>query len=566
MGIEPPLSANERIKAESRLLRGTIAEGLTHAETGALADDDTQLTKFHGFYQQDDRDLRAERGKQRMEKAFSFMVRMRIPAGIVTPTQWLAIEKLARERANGTIRLTTRETVQFHGILKGNIQPLMQGLNDVSLDTIAACGDVNRNVIASVDPSRRDLYAVITSLARDISAHLLPRTRAWHEIWLGEEKVAGGVVEDEPILGRTYLPRKFKIAIALPPHNDIDVFAHDLGFIAIVERGRVIGYNVAVGGGMGMTHGEPETYPRTGDVIGFCTAENAIDVAEKVVTVQRDHGDRSNRKHARLKYTIDTMGIERFVALLTERLAVKLEPARAYAFTSTGDRMGWAQEADGTSHFTLFVENGRVRGTMMAGLHAIAELGIGRFVMTANQNLVLADIPAASRPEVEALLAAHGLDRAVSGLRRSAMACVALPTCGLALAESERYLPDLVTRLEDELERFGLREDEITIRMTGCPNGCARPYVSEIGLVGRTPGVYNLYLGGAHDGVRLNKLHRRDVDGDAIVAVLSPLFGSYAKDRTRGERFGDYVIRTGVVKETTAGLNFHENLSADVGS
>jgi sulfite reductase (NADPH) hemoprotein beta-component len=566
MDIERPLSANERIKAESRLLRGTIADGLTHAETGALADDDTQLTKFHGFYQQDDRDLRAERGKQRMEKAFSFMVRMRIPAGIVTPAQYLAIERLALQRANGTIRLTTRETVQFHGILKGNLQSLMQGLNDVSLDTIAACGDVNRNVIASVDPWRRDLYAEVSTLARDISSHLLPRTRAWHEIWLGEEKVAGGVVEDEPILGRTYLPRKFKIAIALPPHNDVDVFAHDLGFIAIVEGGRIVGYNVVVGGGMGMTHGEPETYPRTGDVIGFCKAKDAIDVAEHVVTVQRDYGDRSNRKHARLKYTIDTMGLEWFVALLGQRLAVQLEPARDYAFTSTGDRLGWAQEADGTAHFTLFVENGRIRGRMLEGLHAIAELGVGRFVMTANQNLVLADVPAAARREVEALLAAHGLDQPRSGLRRSAMACVALPTCGLALAESERYLPSLVSRLEDELDRFGLREDEITIRMTGCPNGCARPYVSEIGLVGRTPGIYNLYLGGAREGVRLNKLHRRDVDGDAIVAALSPLFESYARERNRGERFGDYVIRSGIVAETTAGLNFHDNLSAEVGS
>ena len=566
MDIERPLSANERIKSASNLLRGTIADGLTHVETGALADDDTQLTKFHGFYQQDDRDLRAERGKQRMEKAFSFMVRMRIPAGIVTPKQWLKIEKLAIERANHTIRLTTRETVQFHGILKGNLQPLMQGLHADLMDTIAACGDVNRNVIASADPWRRDLYTAVSELARDISVHLLPRTRAWHEIWLNEEKVAGGVVEDEPILGRTYLPRKFKIAIALPPHNDVDVFAHDLGFIAIVENDRIIGYNVVVGGGMGMTHGEPETYPRTGDVIGFCKPEHAVDVAEKVVTVQRDHGDRSNRKHARLKYTIDDMGIERFAALVNERLDVKLEPTRDYTFTATGDRLGWAQDADGTGHFTLFVENGRVKGRMMQGLHAIADLNVGRFVMTANQNLILANIPAGSRQAVENLLTEYGLDTPVGGLRRNAMACVALPTCGLALAESERYLPDLVTRLEDELDRVGLREDEITIRMTGCPNGCARPYVSEIGLVGRTPGVYNLYLGGAHEGTRLNKLHRRDVDGDGIVAALSPLFASYAKHRTSNERFGDYVIRSGVVQETTAGLNFHDNLSAEVGN
>ena len=564
MDAERPLSANERIKGESRFLRGTIAQGLDHVETGALADDDTQLTKFHGFYQQDDRDLRAERGKQRMEKAFSFMVRMRVPAGILTPAQWLKVDKLAMQRANHTIRLTTRETVQFHGILKGNLKPLMQGLHDDLLDTIAACGDVNRNVIATADPWRRELYREVSGLARAISEHLLPRTRAWHEIWLDEEKVAGGEVEDEPILGRTYLPRKFKIAVALPPHNDVDVFAHDLGFIAIVQQGRIVGYNVVVGGGMGMTHGEPETYPRTGDVIGFCAPEDAVAVAEAVVTVQRDYGDRSNRKHARLKYTIDGMGLERFVALVRERLPARLYDARPFAFTSTGDRLGWAQEEDGTAHFTVFVENGRISGRMMAGLRAIAELGVGRFIMTPNQNLILADIPTGSFYAVTALLGEYGLDRAVSGLRRSAMACVALPTCGLALAESERYLPDLIGRLEDVLDRVGLREDEITIRMTGCPNGCARPYVSEIGLVGRTPGVYNLYLGGAHEGTRLNKLHRRDIDGDGIVAALTPLFEAYAKGRERGERFGDYVIRTGVVKETTAGLDFHDNLSADV--
>ena len=317
---------------------------------------------------------------------------------------------------------------------------------------------------------------------------------------------------------------------------------------------------------MGMTHGEPETYPRTADVIGFCKPQDAIDVAEKVVTVQRDYGDRSNRKHARLKYTIDTIGLERFVALVQERLAVKLTAAKPFAFHSTGDRLGWAQEEDGTSHFTLFVENGRIKGRMLEGLHQIAGLGVGRFIMTANQNLVLADIPKAKRTAVRKLLTAHGLDGTFSGLRGSAMACVALPTCGLALAESERYLPDLVTRLESELERFGLREDEITIRMTGCPNGCARPYISEIGLVGRGPGVYNLYLGGAHEGVRLNKLHRRDVNGDAIVAALSPLFEAYAKQRRSNERFGDFVIRTGVVAETTAGVNFHENLSAEAGN
>lgn len=561
-----PLSANERLKAASNLLRGTIADGLTHAETGALADDDTQLTKFHGFYQQDDRDLRAERGKQRMEKAFSFMVRLRVPAGSLTPQQWLGVEKIALERANGTIRLTTRETIQYHGVLKGNLRPLMQGLHAQMLDTIAACGDVNRNVIATVDPWRRTLSAELRGLAQAMSRHLLPRTRAWHEIWLNEEKVAGGEVEDEPILGRTYLPRKFKIGIALPPHNDVDVFAQDLGFIAIVEADRIIGYNVAVGGGMGMTHGEPETYPRVADVIGFCPADQAVEVAEKIVTVQRDYGDRSNRKHARVKYTIDAMGLDRFVGLINERLSRPLEPARDYLFTSNGDRLGWAEDADGVAHFTLFVENGRIKGDMLTALHDVAALDVGRFVMTPNQNLVLADIPASHRTAVAAILARHGLDRPVGGLRRNAIACVALPTCGLALAESERYLPDLITRLEDVLDAAGLREDDITIRMTGCPNGCARPYVAEIALVGRGPGLYNLYLGAAFEGSRLGKLYRRDVDGDGIVAALTPLFRAYAAERLTNERFGDFVLRAGIVQRTVNGLDFHHNLADELRS
>lgn len=563
MDIETPaLSANERIKAASNLLRGTIAEGLTWAETGGIADDDQQVTKFHGIYLQDDRDLRAERGKQKMEKAFIFMARMRIPSGILTPAQWLAAEQVARDRGNGTLRLTTRQTIQFHGIIKSNLRSAIQEMHAAMLDTIAACGDVNRNVIASVDPWRPAGHAAVTALAEGIANNLLPHSRAWHEIWLGEERVAGGPEEDEPIYGRTYLPRKFKIGIALPPHNDVDVFAQDLSFIAIEENGAVVGYNVVVGGGMGMTHGEPETYPRAGDVIGFCTPDNAVDVAEKVVTVQRDHGNRSNRKAARLKYTIDRMGLGRFVAELNARLATQLEPARAYAFTGTGDRLGWSEDG---RHFTVFIENGRVHDVgdrrLLTGLHKIAELDVGRFIITPNQSLVLADIPADQRPAVQTLLRQHGLDGAVSALRANAVACVAMPTCGLALAESERYLPELVTRLETVLEQHGLRDREITIRMTGCPNGCARPYMAEIGLVGRSPGLYNLYLGGAHDGSRLSKLHRTDVDGDAIVAELTPLIAAYATQRQADEAFGDFVIRAGIARRTVAGLDFHDNVA-----
>jgi sulfite reductase (NADPH) hemoprotein beta-component len=570
MDTQSPPSPNEAIKANSRFLRGTIAEGLTRVETGALSDDDQQLTKFHGIYLQDDRDLRAERGKQKMEKAFIFMARLRVPGGVLTPAQWLAAETIARERGNGTLRLTTRQTIQFHGIIKSNLRTAIAGLNDAMLDTIAACGDVNRNVIATANPCESAAHAGVAALAQAIGTHLLPKSHAWHEIWIDGERQAGGEEEDEPIYGRTYMPRKFKIAVALPPYNDVDVFAHDLGFVAIQEQDRIIGYNVVAGGGMGMTHGEPDTFPRTGDVIGFCRPDQAVDLAEKVVTVQRDFGNRSDRKHARLKYTIERIGLPAFIAELEQRLGYALSPAREFAFTDNGDRLAWSEGDDGASHYSLFVENGRVRDLpdrcLLSGLHAIAELGVGRFIITPNQNLIIANIPPQRKAAVADLLRAHGIDAPVSGLRRNALACVALPTCGLALAESERYLPSLLTRLEHELEQLGLAQDDITIRMTGCPNGCARPYLAEIALVGRSPGLYHLYLGGAFDGTRLNKLYRKDVGDEAIVAALSPLLREYAERRHDGERFGYYVIRSGHVRPTTAGNTFHDDLAPELRS
>jgi sulfite reductase (NADPH) hemoprotein beta-component len=560
-------SPNEAIKANSRLLRGTIADGLTRVETGALSDDDQQLTKFHGIYVQDDRDLRAERGRKKMEKAFIFMARMRVPGGVLTSPQWLSAEKIARERGNGTLRLTTRQTIQFHGIIKSNLRLAIQGLNDAMLDTIAACGDVNRNVIARVNPWQSRSHAEVYGLADAIGTHLLPKSRAWHEIWIDGEQLPGAEEEDEPIYGRTYMPRKFKIAVALPPNNDVDVFAHDLGFIAIEEGGAIVGYNVVVGGGMGMTHGEPDTFPRTGDVVGFCTPDQAVNVAEQVVTVQRDFGNRSDRKHARLKYTIERIGLAEFRAELERRLGHALAPARDFAFTGNGDRLGWAEGDDGRWHLTLFIENGRVRDQgdrrLLSGLHAVAELGFGRFILTPNQNLVVADVPAERRGEVDALVREYGLDEPLGGLRRNALACVALPTCGLALAESERYLPNLISRLEEELDRVGLAQEDITIRMTGCPNGCARPYLAEIGLVGRSPGAYNLYLGGAFDGTRMNKLYRKDVDDDGIVASLTPLFRDYAEHRSGGERFGDYAVRAGHIRPTVSGRTFHEDTAEE---
>jgi sulfite reductase (NADPH) hemoprotein beta-component len=556
-------SRNERIKEASDYLRGTLAEGMRDAVTGAIIEDDAQLLKFHGMYLQDDRDLRAERTRKKMEKAFAFMLRVRIPGGVLTPAQWIALDEIGRHYGNGTLRITTRQTIQLHGVIKSNVKEALRRIDQVLLTTVAACGDVNRNVICNPNPHTR-AHAAAMKAARAVSDYLLPRTPAYREIWLDGEKIAGG--EDniiEPIYGATYLPRKFKIAFAVPPSNDVDVFAHDLGFIAIIDkRGEVAGYNVTVGGGMGMTHGEPETYPRTADVMGFCRPKDAVAVAEAVVTVQRDWGDRSDRKHARLKYTIDDRGLDAFRAEV-ERRSVKFQKPRPFAFTSTGDRFGWTEGEHGRAHLTLFIENGRVTDSpgarMLTGLRRIAESHEGDLRLTTNQNLIIANAAPEKRAAIEALVREHGLGSQVSALRRNSMACVALPTCGLALAESERYLPDLIAALEQKLARHGLAEDEIVVRMTGCPNGCARPYLAEIGLVGKGPGRYNLYLGAAFDGSRLSKLYAEDLDHDGIVAALDPLFAAYAAGRERGERFSEFVIRAGIVAATRNGRDFHEN-------
>ena len=556
-------SRNEFIKEESHLLRGGIAEGLTHVETGAIAEDDTQLLKFHGSYMQDDRDLRGERAKKKLEKAFSFMIRLRIPGGVVTPAQWIALDNIAGTYANGTLRLTTRATFQYHGVIKSNLKRTMQAINAACLDTIAACGDVNRNVMSAANPFLSKPHRAAYDLAKKISDHLLPHTGAYHEIWLDGEKVIdkshAAKKEEEPLYGPHYLPRKFKTVIAVPPDNDVDIFAHDVGFIAIVEKGEVVGYNVTIGGGMGMTHGDEETFPRLADVLGFCTPDQAVNVAEKVMTVQRDWGNRELRKNARLKYTIETRGLDAYRAEVEKRLGFKLGKPRPFKFSQTGDAIGWRQSLDKTGdekkwHLTLYVENGRIKDAgamkMRTAMRKIAEEGGLDFVLTSNQNLVLANIAQKGKAHIEETLKAHGVSLTPSsGLRRNALACVALPTCGLALAESERYLPGLITAIEGSLEKAGLRDDDIVIRMTGCPNGCARPYLAEIGLVGA-----------AFDGTRLNKLYAQDVDHAKILKLLEPIIVRYAKERKAGEHFGDFTIRVGIVKATTAGNTFHKDV------
>jgi sulfite reductase (NADPH) hemoprotein beta-component len=562
---EKPLHKNELLKSESNFLRGNIVRELADTSTGTISEESAQLTKFHGIYAQDDRDLRSQRRKENKEKAFSFMARIRVPGGVCTPAQWLALDQIAGESANGTLKLTTRQAFQFHGVLKGDLWRAINGVNKALLDTIAACGDVNRNVMCNPNPEQSELHSEVQKVTQAISAHLLPRSRAYHELWVADELVAGGEPEVEPIYGKTYLPRKFKIVVAVPPSNDVDIYAHDLGYIAITDTaGKLIGFNVTVGGGLGMSHNQIETFPRIADVLGFCTVEQAVDVAEKVVMVQRDYGDRTDRKHARLKYTIEDRGLSWFRTQVEERLGYRLTAPRAFTFTHTGDRYGWVDAQDGRSHFTLFIQSGRVKDDgdypLRTALREIARVHRGDLRLTANQNLIIANVAAEDRPQIEALLSKYKLDTAnnASGLKLNAMSCVALPTCGLALAESERYLPNLVEILEAEFEAAGLRHDEVTLRITGCPNGCGRPYLAEIGFVGKAPGKYNVYLGAAFNGSRLNILYKSSVPNAEIVPLLRPIIQRYATERTAGERFGDFVIRAGYVTPTYTAHDFHE--------
>jgi sulfite reductase (NADPH) hemoprotein beta-component len=544
----------EDIKRDSGRLRGSLLDSLADPVTGALRESDATLIKYHGSYQQDDRDLRDERRRARLEPAYAFMIRTRTPGGVVTPWQWLKLDEIATRYSNGSLRLTTRQAFQFHGVIKRELKATMQAINATLIDTLAACGDVNRNIAVAANPQLSSLHARVHAQAAALSRHLLPNTRAYYEIWLDQERVANSGSEEEPIYGQTYLPRKFKIGFAIPPVNDVDVFAQDLGFIAIVEDGVLAGYNVVVGGGMGATHGDPETYPRLADVLGFIEPEQVIALAEAVVTTQRDWGNRVVRKRARLKYTIDNRGLDVFRAEVERRAGLALQPARPFAFEHSGDRFGWVAGEDGRWHLTLRIEAGRIADRpgrpRLTGLREIARIHQGEFRLTPNQNLIVAGIPADQRETIAALVRAHGLDdfERASPLRLDALACVALPTCGLAMAEAERYLPVLLTRVEALLERHGLLDAPIGLRISGCPNGCSRPYLGEIALVGKAPGRYNLMLGADHRGQRLNRLYRENLDEPAILAALDPLLARYAAERAAGERFGDFLLRAGIVQ------------------
>ena len=545
------LSPVERIKTSSNGLRGTLKDSLSDDFTGAIREDDQTLIKFHGMYQQDDRDRREERISKKLEWLYSYMIRLRLPGGFLTPEQWIGLNETAEDHSTGTIKITTRQTIQLHGILKSHLKPTIQSFNLQHLDSIAACGDVNRNVTCTANPSESPLHQQSYELAGKISEMCLPKTQSYYDIWIDDELIVDRKAEEDPLYQDRYLPRKLKIGIAVPPNNDVDVFINDIALIAIIENNRIVGYNIAAGGGLGATHGNDATYARLASVLGFVdTEEKVLKAVYEIITVQRDFGNRSDRKLSRLKYTIDKLGIDQYRAEVEKRTGFSFEPAREFKFEQRKDRYGWLQNHEGKWFYTLFVEHGRVLDTneypLKSGLLKIAQTGKANFRFTCNQNLILADISEAHKAGIEHILQEYGISEyteKASALRKNSVACVALNTCSLALAEAQRYLPSLVTKIEPVLEKHGLLEEDITIRMTGCPNGCGRSPNAEIGFVGTAYGKYNLHIGGDRLGMRLNTKFKENIGEEEILTTLDELFGIYVQKRLAEETFGDFSYR-----------------------
>lgn len=559
----------ERVKRESRYLRGNLKESLADPVTGALRDEDTHLSKFHGLYQQDDRDLREERRHQKLEPRYQFMLRLRLPGGILTPEQWLGLDELCGQYADGSLRLTTRQTFQFHRIFKRHLRDFMQGITRLGLDSRGACGDVNRNVVTNINPHLSQAHRQLHQWAIDISERLRWRSAAYEETWLDEEAPElDSQGEEEPFYSYLYLPRKFKIAIALPPRNDCDVLANDIGLIAIEEQGEIVGFNIAVGGGMGMTYGNTATYPRLASPVGFVPAGDIVDACEAIAAIQRDHGDRTDRSHARFKYTLDDRGLDWFKEQFEVYHGKALEPLRDYQLEARGDDFGWVEDQEGRHHLTLFIPSGRVKDTddykLRTGIREIARRHKGDIQITCNQNLVIANVPADERKTIEQLVADYELEDGSrsSPLNRQAISCVAFPTCGLAMAESERYLPELVGKIEALMRETGLDNQSIDLRVSGCPNGCARPYLGEIALTGKALGKYSLFLGADTGGQRMNRLYKENIDEAEILDSLKPLFEQFARERQKGEGFGGFLYRSGLLPEDTSPEVFHQPLIA----
>ena len=563
------LPAAERIKRESRYLRGTLLDSLADPVTGALRDEDTHLSKFHGLYQQDDRSLREERRHQKLEPRYQFMLRLRLPGGIVTPEQWLGLDELCGRYADGSLRLTSRQTFQFHRIFKRHLRDFMQGMAELELDSRGACGDVNRNVVTNINPSLSKAHKQLHQWATQISERLSWRSAAYEETWLDSTpEPKSSDEEEEPFYSHLYLPRKFKIAMALPPRNDCDVLANDIGLIAIEEQGEIVGFNIAVGGGMGMSYGNTRTYPRIASPVGFVPADQVVDACEAIVAIQRDYGDRSDRTHARFKYTLDDRGLDWFQEQFESYHGTALEPLRDYRLETRGDDFGWLEDQQGQHHLTLLIPSGRIKDTdhdkLRTGIREIARRHKGNLQITCNQNLVIANVPADERATIEQLVADYQLEDGSrsSPLNRQAISCVAFPTCGLAMAESERYLPELVGKVEALMAETGLENEAIHLRVSGCPNGCARPYLGEIALTGKALGKYNLFLGADTGGQRLNRLYKENIDEQEILGSLKPLFEQFAQKRRKDEGFGDFLYRSGLLPEETTPVVFHQPLIA----
>jgi sulfite reductase beta subunit-like hemoprotein len=540
-------SAVERIKLGSDWLRGGLREAAV-SSTSNFEESDVQLLKFHGVYQQDDRDQRVKRGEPR-GKAWQMMIRLTIPGGVLTADQYLALDTFADRFGNGTLRLTTRQSIQYHGVLKGKLKPLIAEVNAALVTTIAACGDVSRNVMASPAPIADEPHRAVQQLARDVALTLRPRTGAYFEIWLDGERV-GDSRDDEPVYGASYLPRKFKVGVAIDTDNSIDVHSYDCGLIAVTEQGSVRGYNLLVGGGFGMTHNKPNTYARIASTIAFVAPEHAVAAVRAVCELYRDEGDRSNRKHGRIKYLVEEWGVERFTSALQSRVDFTLDPPVALPESIPNDFLGAHEQGEGQVFYGLFVQSGRIVDVAAertrSAIREIVETLRPGVRLTPAQSILFTDLDPSAVPVIERILATHGV-RAVDALSnavRYSMACPAMPTCGLALAESERVLPSLLGKLEQELHQLDLGGVPLTVRMTGCPNGCARPYNADIGLVGRRPGVYHVFVGGTIRGDRLGDLFAADVRIDNIPDTLRPLLERFAQDRRGDEGLGDFYQRT----------------------
>ena len=553
-GCTPSLdgfSKNESIKANSEHLRGTIGEELT-ADTPEFSDESEQLLKFHGVYQQDDRDRRKEARARGLDKHHQLMIRTRIPGGIVSADAYLAHDDISRRWGNATLRVTTRQDFQLHGVLKGDLKKSIRAINDALLTSLGGCGDVERNIMCCPEPLADRFHLEVQRSIAAMVAELTPRTGAYHEIWLDGEVVESSQPAAEPLYGEQYLPRKFKTTVALEGDNCVDIYAHDLAIVAM--RGAddaVRGFNVLVGGGLGRTHNKPETFVAIALPLAFVQPDEIVDLAREVVAVQRDYGNRTNRRHARLKYTIADRGLDWFRAEVQSRVQFALQPPESLSWQPVDDHLGWHAQGDGHLYVGIYVENGRIADVgdvrSASGLRHIVEELRPQVRLTAQQNVILAGIKPAERQRIQELMASYGMSSAESIPRaiRHSMACPALPTCGLAVAEAERAMPALVREIAAVLQELGLAEERISFRMSGCPNGCSRPYLGDVGFVGTTLGKYDVMLGGDFGGTRLNRLYAANVPFQEIPSLLRPLLRAFGLERSQDEGFGDWVDRSG---------------------